>query len=71
MKSGRFIEFKTDNLDYFDWSEEIFDKSEFDVNFKTRDLHNSEKAATNFITHFEKIFLAKGQPIYYLTAVKK
>jgi tRNA (guanine-N7-)-methyltransferase len=71
MKPGRFIEFKTDNLEYFDWSEEIFKNSEFEVTFLTRDLHNSEKAETNFITHFEKIFLAKGQPIYYLTAVKK
>lgn len=71
MKPGCFIEFKTDNLEYFDWSEEIFKNSDFEVNFLTRDLHNSEKAETNFITHFEKIFLAKGQPIYYLTAVKK
>jgi len=71
MKPGRFIEFKTDNLEYFDWSEEIFKNSDFEVTFLTRDLHNSEKAETNFITHFEKIFLAKGQPIYYLTAVKK
>lgn len=71
MKPGRFIEFKTDNLEYFDWSEEIFKNSDFEVTFLTRDLHKSEKAETNFITHFEKIFLAKGQPIYYLTAVKK
>ena len=26
MKPGCFIEFKTDNLDYFNWSEEIFKK---------------------------------------------
>lgn len=71
MKPGSFVEFKTDDLPYFDWSEPLFKESKFEVNFVTRDLHNSEKAATNFITHFEKIFLAKGQPIYYLTAIKK
>lgn len=71
MKPGSTVEFKTDDLAYFDWSEPLFKDSKFEVNFVTRDLHNSEKAATNFVTHFEKIFLAKGQPIYYLTAVKQ
>lgn len=70
MKSGSFIEFKTDNLDYFDWSEEVFKASKFDMEFLTRDLHNSLRADGNFITHFEQIFIRKGQPIYYLMVRK-
>ena len=68
MRPESFVEFKTDNEDYFDWAEEIFENSKFKVEFKTRDLHNSERADTNFITHFENIFLRKGQPIFYLVA---
>lgn len=71
MRPGSFLEFKTDSEDYFDWSEEIFKNSKFKVSFVTRDLHNSERAEENFVTHFEKIFLAKGQAIYYLLAEKK
>ncbi len=70
MRPGSFVEFKTDDLDYFNWSEPLFKDSKFKMEFITRDLHNSKKAATNFVTHFEKIFLAKGQPIYYLRVVK-
>ncbi len=67
---GSFVEFKTDDLPYFEWSKPLFEDSKFEVEFLTFDLHKSEKAGTNFITHFEKIFLDKGQPIYYLLARK-
>ena len=70
MKKDSFVEFKTDDESYYDWSLEIFKESDFEINFQTRDLHNSEKAKTNFITHFENIFLKKGQPIFYLKAFK-
>lgn len=70
MKPGSFVEFKTDDLEYFDWSEPMFKGSKFKMDFITRDLHNSEMASANFVTHFEKIFLAKGQPIYYLRVTK-
>jgi len=70
MRGESFIEFKTDDESYYDWALEIFKNSKFRVEFETRDLHNSEKASTNFITHFENIFLKKGQPIFYLKAFK-
>lgn len=70
MRPGSSVEFKTDSLDYFDWAEPLFRDSKFAMEFTTRDLHHSEKASENFITHFEKIFLAKGQPIYYLRCKK-
>lgn len=68
MRPKSFVEFKTDNEDYFDWALEIFENSKFKIDFKTRDLHTSERAEQNFITHFESIFLRKGQPIFYLLA---
>lgn len=68
MRPQSFIEFKTDNEDYFNWALKAFENSKFKVDFKTRDLHHSEKAQENFITHFESIFIKKGQPIYYLLA---
>ncbi len=70
MKPGSFVEFKTDDMHYFNWSEALFEESKFRVNFVTRDLHNSEKIVTNFVTYFEKKALSKGQRIYFLRAVK-
>ncbi len=71
MKPGSFVEFKTDDEPYFDWALERFQRSDFTMDFITRDLHNSKLAEVNFKTHFEKIFLAKGQPIFYLKVFKK
>ena len=70
MKKESFVEFKTDDESYYDWALEVFKESDFEIQFHTRDLHASEKAKTNFITHFENIFLKKGQPIFYLKAFK-
>jgi len=70
MKPDSYVEFKTDDESYYDWSLEAFKNSDFKIDFQTRDLHNSEKAEENFVTHFERIFLQKGQPIFYLTAFK-
>ena len=65
QKEGSFLEFKTDSRDYFEWSLEKMADSPYEIDFFSRDLHNSEKAATNFVTQFESLFLRKGQPIYY------
>ena len=65
QKTKSFIDFKTDSLEYFDWAEEKFAQSRYQVVRSTRDLHKSEWASENFITHFEKIFLSKSQPIFY------
>ena len=65
QKPGSFFEFKTDSEDYFDWALPMFEKSQYEVEGSTRDLHNSEFASRNFVTHFESLFLRKGQPIYY------
>ncbi len=65
QKPGSYVDFKTDSLEYFDWAEEKFLQSQYKILRLTRDLHKSEWAAENFITHFEKIFLNKAQPIFY------
>ncbi len=65
MRPGSFVNFKTDSEDYYDWALPIFEKSQFKKLRATRDLHRSEWAAENFVTHFESLFLQKGQPIFY------
>lgn len=65
MQSGSVVEFKTDNLDYFEWASERFHASPFKVTRETRDLHQSEWATENFVTHFESIFLSQGMKINY------
>jgi tRNA (guanine-N7-)-methyltransferase len=65
MRDGSVLEFKTDNLDYFEWAAERFHASRFKVTRETRDLHRSEWAAENFVTHFESIFLSQGLKINY------
>lgn len=63
LKPGGTVEFKTDSLEYFEWSLPLFEQSPFEITFKTFDLHNSEKAATNFKTQFESIFMRQGVKI--------
>lgn len=65
MRSGTFVDFKTDNLDYFEWAMERFHASAFRLTRETRDLHASEWATTNFVTHFESLFLSQGMKINY------
>jgi tRNA (guanine-N7-)-methyltransferase len=68
QKPGSFIDFKTDSKDYFDWAVEQFKKTKYSFTRHTEDLHRSEWSGENFTTQFEKIFVSKGQPIYYLRA---
>lgn len=65
QRADSLLEFKTDSLDYFEWALERFRRSPYRVEGLTFDLHHSEYAQNNFVTHFEKIFLRKGQLIHY------
>jgi tRNA (guanine-N7-)-methyltransferase len=65
MRPGTFVEFKTDSLEYFEWAVERFHKSKFKVSRETRDLHGSEWARENFVTHFEALFVSQGVKINY------
>lgn len=71
MRPGSFVEFKTDSRDYFEWSMERFKRSSFAVSRETWDLHKSEWQSENFVTHFESIFLKKGQPIHYARLINE
>jgi tRNA (guanine-N7-)-methyltransferase len=70
MRPGSYMDFKTDSADYFEWAAERFHGSKFRVVRETRDLHKSEWASENFVTHFESIFLAQGLPIHYARLVR-
>lgn len=70
LKPGGYLKFKTDNVKLFDYSEETIPQNGFDVIFKTRDLHNSEYAANNIVTEYEKNFSDKGFTINYILAQK-
>lgn len=65
------IEFKTDHYGYFQWALKESQKSPWLLAHYTEDLHQSYLAKDNFVTHFESLFLKKGQPIYAFHLKKK
>jgi tRNA (guanine-N7-)-methyltransferase len=68
QRPGSFLDFKTDSHDYFIWACEEIKNTSYVVERFSEDLHNSEWSSENFVTQFERIFISKGQPIYYLRA---
>lgn len=71
QRTGSVLEFKTDSRDYFDEAVEKFKQGPYKITGISYDLHNSEFAENNFVTHFESIFLKKGQPIHYISMIKE
>lgn len=65
QRPGSILDFKTDSLDYFEWAMERFRCSPYKIIAETRDLHASEWATTNFVTHFESLWTSKGIKINY------
>ena len=65
---GGFIEQKTDDKDFFEYSKEQFLKYGFKVYDETEKL--KQEKVFNIKTEYEKKFLEKGLPIYRLTAIK-
>lgn len=70
LLAGGEIEQKTDSEPFFDYSLEQFRACGFTVKDITRDLHNSEYAAANVVTEYEKNFTDRGLPIFRAVAVK-
>lgn len=66
QRANSAIEFKTDSLEYFNWSLDEIKNTKYKIEFHTYDLHNSEIAHTNFITEFERIFTNQGIKINYI-----
>jgi len=71
LKDGGTIEFKTDNDELFDYSLEEFEASKFDIEYVTRDLHNSEFAEGNIMTEYEEKFSSRGKNINFVIVRKK
>ena len=66
-----FVEIKTDHKEYFSTILRVFQESSYTLRNLSHNLHaNSLLSRHNFITNFEKIFIAKSQPIYYVKYVK-
>ena len=64
LKEGGLLRLKTDNEGLFLFSLEQFELCGLTVEWKTNDLHTSEKAEGNVMTEYERNFSEKGQPIY-------
>ena len=72
LKADGLIEFKTDNVDLFDFSLEQFEAHEaFTIVAKTYDLHNDVMLNFgNIMTEYEQKFSEQGNPICKLVAQK-
>lgn len=68
LKPNGEIHFKTDNIALFDFTVEEMTEHNWQVIFKTYDLHHSEQAADNVMTEYEQKFSEKGQTICKLIA---
>ena len=64
LKPGGLLRLKTDNEGLFDFSLEQFAICGLKIEWISRDLHASEKAADNVMTEYERNFSQKGQVIY-------
>ena len=71
QRNDSFVNFKTDSEELYRWSLLNVEKSKYNLIDKTEDLHNSQWKETNFETQFEKIFLKKGQKIFFFRLQKR
>lgn len=65
---GGKVCFKTDNAGLFEFSLSEFAEAGWKIDCVTYDLHNSEYAADNIMTEYEKNFSEKGMKIHRLEA---
>ncbi len=70
LKDGGKLTFKTDNVGLFDFSLEEVEAMGLTLDFVTRDLHASERAADNIKTEYETAFSAEGIKINMLEVTK-
>lgn len=70
LSADGHIEFKTDNMDLFEYSVESIKESGWIITEITRDLHNDEKMNEgNVMTEYEERFSSKGNPIAKVIAM--
>lgn len=70
QKPGSFVDFKTDHPDYYECVKESLKHSKYKVTRISDDLHNSEWAEENFMTHFEKLWTSQGLKSHYIRFIK-
>lgn len=69
LKKEGVVEFKTDNMDLFDFSLEEVKEANWNLNSYTRDLHHDNVMNKgNIMTEYEERFSSMGNPIYKLIA---
>ena len=66
LKEGGKLTFKTDNDGLFDFTLEELRELSIELDFSTRDLHNSERSEGNVMTEYEKNFSEQGKNINML-----
>ena len=69
LKTGGELFFKTDNLDFFDFTLNELPDCGYEIRYYTNDLHSEN--IHNVMTEYEENFSSKGIKINYLEAVKK
>ena len=71
QRKNSFVEIKTDHQNYYMEIQSIFKESAYTLSAYNcnlqKDVHLNKN---NFITQFEKVFLKKNLPIYYLKYIK-
>ena len=69
LKKDGVVEFKTDNVDLFDFSLEEVKEAHWNLDAFTRDLHHDTAMNEgNVMTEYEERFSAMGNPIHKLIA---
>lgn len=72
LKKEGVFSFKTDHQDYFESVlAELKQLSEYEIHRFSLDLYQSEYLTENIQTEFEKLFISKKLPIYFLEAIAR
>ncbi len=71
MKQGGRLQFKTDNLDLFEFALKSLMESPFEVQSIAYDIAHHEDWHDNLMTEYESRFRELGQPIYGVVALRK
>ncbi len=69
LVNGGKIHLKTDDLGFYEYSQEKLRENGFDVENTSEKVKNG--TLNNVLTEYEKKFISQGLPIYYLTATKR
>lgn len=70
LKKDGAVEFKTDNMELFDYSLESIPMAGWNISAFTHDLHHSDMAENNVMTEYEIKFSSLGHPIAKLVAIR-